>query len=377
MRILFYISVFWLLFSGFLAAPAYAFETRAREAIAVDYDTGVVLFAKEADAKTYPASMTKMMTAYIAFQRLAAGDITMDDRFSVSEKAWRMQGSKMFVELNNRIRVEDLLRGIIIQSGNDACVVMAEGLGGSEEQFAAMMNETAGKLGMTGSHFVNSDGWPHEDHYTTARDLAMIARHLIADFPQYYPLWAEPDYTYHNITQQNRNLLLHRDIGVDGLKTGHTEISGYGMTVSGKDADGRRVIAVVHGLTGEKERADAAAELYQYALSGFDNTTVIKAGAILGEAKTWYGERPAVPLTVAADHAVTLPKLGRDKTEFVLIYPAPLSAPVPQGAAVGELVIHAPGLSEQRVPVVTAEAVARAGVMDRARMNVEMILNGE
>lgn len=368
------ISLFFLLI---VTAPAHAFETPAREAIAVDYDTGAVLFAKEADTKTYPASMTKMMTAYIAFQRLASGDITMDDRFSVSEKAWRMQGSKMFVELNNRIRVEDLLRGIIIQSGNDACVVMAEGLGGSEEQFAAMMNETAEKLGMTGSHFVNSDGWPHEDHYTTARDLATLAYHLIADFPQYYSLWAEPDYTYHNITQQNRNLLLYRGIGVDGLKTGHTEISGYGITISGKDESGRRVIVVAHGLTSEKERADAAAELYQYALSGFDNKTVLKPGLILGEAATWYGEKPAVALTLAEEKAITLPKVGRDKTEFVLTYNAPLAAPIVKGTPVGELIIRAPEISEQRVSVVAAEDVAQAGMVDRALMNLKIMLGGK
>ncbi len=360
-----------------LSAPALAFETPAREAVAVDYDTGVTLFAKEADTRTFPASMTKMMTAYLAFQRLASGDLTMDDRFTVSEKAWRMQGSKMFVELNNRIRVEDLLRGVIVQSGNDACVVLAEGLAGSEAQFAEMMNETAAKIGMAGTHFVNSDGWPDDNHYTTVRDLSTLAYHLIKDFPQYYSMWAEPDYTYHNITQQNRNLLLYRNMGVDGLKTGHTEQAGYGITVSGKDEDGRRVIAVVHGLDSEKSRADAAAELYQFALSAFDNKTVLKPGVTLGEAPTWYGVKPMVALTVAEEKPITLPKVGRDKTEFVLSYSAPLQAPLAKGTPVGELIIHAPGLSEQKIAVVTAEDVSEVGFTDRALMNLKMMTGAQ
>jgi len=369
--------IFSCLFLLVLAVPAHAFETPAREAIALDYDTGAILYAKEADTKTYPASMTKMMTAYIAFQRLANGDITLDDRFNVSENAWRMQGSKMFVELNNRIRVDDLLQGIIVQSGNDACVVMAEGLAGSTEQFAAMMNEQAEKLGLTGSHFTNPDGWPDENHYTTVHDLATLAHRLIADFPQYYHYWAQPEYTYHNITQQNRNLLLYRGIGVDGLKTGHTEISGYGMTASGKDESGRRVILVVHGLTSEKEREEAAAELYNYALAAFDNKTVLSPGLALGEANVWYGTKPTVGLTVAEEKKITLPKVGRDKAEFVLKYTAPLTAPVAKGTQVGELIIRAPEVSEQRVAVVTAEDIPQAGFVDRALMNLRMLIGGK
>lgn len=359
-------------------APAYAFETPAREAIAVDFETGATLFAKEADTKTYPASMTKMMTAYIAFRQLANGDITMDDRFNVSEKAWRQQGSKMFVELNNRIRVEDLLQGIIVSSGNDACIVVAEALGGSTEQFAEMMNETAGKLGMSGSHFVNPDGWPDENHYTTVRDLATLAHHIIADYPQYYHFWAQPSFTYHTKQpQQNRNLLLYRNIGVDGLKTGHTEISGFGETVSGKDESGRRVIIVVHGLGNEKEREEAATELYTYALAGFDNKTVLTPGVNLGEAGVWYGAQPTVPLTVAEEKKITLPKVGRDKTEFVLKFNTPLAAPVAKGTPVGELIIKAPEVSEQRVQVVTAGEVAKAGFVDRALMNLKLMLGGK
>ncbi len=368
--------IFFFILSVFFAHSATAFETPAREAIAVDYDTGAVLFAKEADTRTYPASMTKMMTAYIAFKRLADGDITMDDRFTVSEKAWRMQGSKMFVELDNRIRVEDLLQGIIVQSGNDACVVMAEGLAGSEAQFAEMMNEMAGKLGMSGTHFVNSDGWPDENHYTTARDLATLAHHLIADYPQYYHYWAQPEYSYHNINQHNRNLLLYRGIGVDGLKTGHTEISGYGITVSGKDASGRRVIAVVHGLTSEKEREEAAGELYKYALAGFD-TVALAPGLNLGEAAVWYGQKPTVALTFAEEKKIALPKVGRDKTEFILRYKSPLATPVAKGTPVGELIIRAPEMSEQRIEVVTSEDVPSVGFVDRALMNLQMLIGGQ
>lgn len=372
-------KLFLSLFSFLLviSSSAFAFETKAREAIAVDYDTGAVLFAKEADTKTYPASMTKMMTAYILFKRLADGDVKLDDRFTVSEKAWRMQGSKMFVELNNRIPVEDLLQGIIVQSGNDACIVVAEGLAGSDTQFAAMMNEMAEKLEMKGTHFTNPDGWPDENHYTTVHDLARLAHHLIADYPQYYHYWAQPSYTYHNITQHNRNLLLYRNIGVDGLKTGHTDISGYGITVSGKDESGRRVIIVVHGVNSEKEREESATELYQYALAAFDNKTVLKPGMALSDAPVWYGVQPTVPLTVAEEKAITLPKVGRDKTEFVLKYSAPLQAPVTKGTKVGELIIRASEISEQRVPVVAAEDVAAVGFVDRALMNLKMLILGK
>lgn len=374
MKYLLFIVILLLLapFSG------HAFETRAREAIALDYETGATLFSKEADTRTYPASMTKMMTAYILFKRLADGDISMDDRFTVSERAWRQQGSKMFVELNNRIRVEDLLQGIVVSSGNDACIVVAEALAGSTEQFAALMNETAAKLGMTGTHFTNPDGWPDDNHYTTVHDLARLSQHLIADFPQYYHYWAQPSFTYHTKqAQHNRNRLLYRNIGVDGLKTGHTEIAGYGIAVSGKNAAGRRVVVVVHGLGSEDERETVAAELYTYALASFDNDTVLTPGLALGEAAVWYGAKPAVALTVAEEKKITLPKVGRDQTEFLLSYKAPLAAPVAKGTPVGELLIRAPGMSEQRVRVVTAEDVPPVGFTDRALMNLKMLLGGQ
>jgi D-alanyl-D-alanine carboxypeptidase (penicillin-binding protein 5/6) len=357
-----------------MASPAFAFETAAREAIALDYETGAVLFAKEADARTYPASMTKMMTAYLLFSRLASEDVSPEAGFAVSENAWRMGGSKMFVELNQTIPLEALIRGIIVQSGNDACVVAAEGLAGSEEQFAGMMNETATRLGMTGTHFTNSTGWPDENHYTTVHDLALLGLHLIKDFPQYYHYFAEPEFTWHEIRQHNRNLLLYRNLGVDGLKTGHTEEAGYGITVSGKDAGGRRVVIVVHGLSGEKERAEEATKLYQYALAAFDNQTVLKPGAALGALPVWYGEAQQVALTVAAEAPVTLPKLERAAAQFVLSYPTALAAPVAKGAAVGELIIRAPGVSEQRVTLVTADEVRKTGAAGRVLFNLKHLL---
>ncbi len=376
-------SIIQLLSVGFCVlcmavTPAGAFETPAKEAIAIDFDTGVVLFDKNADERTYPASMTKMMTAYMVFKRLATEELTMEDRFSVSETAWRMQGSKMFVELNNRIRLEDLLQGIIVQSGNDACIVVAEGLAGTEEQFAVQMTAIAKQLGMENTHFTNSTGWPDENHYTTSRDLATLARRLIIDFPQYYHYWAQPEYTYHNITQQNRNLLLYRNIGVDGLKTGHTEAAGYGITISGqREEGGRRVVIVVNGLSSDKERVDAATALYNYALMNFNNDTVLKPGIELGSVPVWYGAEEEVMLTLANETTLTLPNMGRDTVEFKLHYDAPLQAPVAPGQAVGELSVIAPGMEEQRVMVVAASEVPKAGIFKRAIINLKHLLGVE
>ena len=263
-------SVLALVAFGVLASqPARAYETSAGQAILVDANTGTVLFEKNADEITFPSSMTKLMTIYLVFAHLADGSLHLDDELPVSEKAWRMQGSKMFVEVGTSVRVEDLLRGVVVQSGNDATVVLAEGLAGSEEAFAVEMTEMAQELGMTNSVFRNASGWPDPDHVSSARDLAILAQRTIEDFPQYYHYYAEEVFVWHDIEQHNRNPLLYNTPGADGLKTGHTEAAGYGLTASA-ERDGRRLILVVNGLASTQERASEGQRLIEYGFREFE-----------------------------------------------------------------------------------------------------------
>ncbi|MGH6718645.1 MAG: D-alanyl-D-alanine carboxypeptidase family protein, partial [Alphaproteobacteria bacterium] len=229
-----------------MPAAAAGFETTAREAILIDDTTGAILLEKNADQLMPPSSMSKIMTVYMVFERLRDGSLAMEDELPVSETAWRMGGSKMFIDVGSRVKVADLLRGVIVQSGNDATIALAEGLAGSEDAFADQMTARAHALGMTNSTFKNASGWPHEDHLTTARDLALLASRIIRDFPDYYPLFAETEFTYNGIHQGNRNPLLYKDLGADGLKTGHTADAGYGLTASAV-RDGRRLILVLNG----------------------------------------------------------------------------------------------------------------------------------
>ncbi len=336
-------------------------ESPASHMLLLDYNTGVVLASKAADKKMYPSSMTKMMTLYMLFDRLQQGTLSLSSKFTASEKAWRMQGSKMFVPLGEQISVEDLIRGIAIQSGNDACVVVAEGLAGSEAAFAGQMNEMAAKLGMTGSHFVDASGWPHADHYTTAHDLAVLAAALIRDFPQYYHYLSEHEFTYHGIRQFNRNLLLREEgMHVDGLKTGHTDAAGYGITLSAKDPQtGRRLILVVNGLSSEAERASEGERLLNWGFLNFDDLTLFAAGAPVVKAKVWGGAAQEVALVAEADVVMSIPKTGRDKISITASYPTPLTAPVEVGKAYGSLTITLPNGAVREVPLVAASGVEK------------------
>lgn len=356
-----------LVFTACLAMPAMALETEASHAVLVDYDTGQTLLAKQADVKMHPSSMSKLMTSYIVYQRLKEGAITLEDTFRVSEKAWRMQGSKMFVHVGDLVSVEDLLKGIVVQSGNDACIVVAEGISGSEEAFAELMNETAKEIGLTQSHFTNATGWPDENHQMSARDLAILAERIIKDFPQYYDFYSLQSYTYSDITQPNRNRLLGNDIGVDGLKTGHTEVAGYGITLSAKHPDsGRRLILVVNGLASDNARVEEGDRLLRWGFQSFENLTIAKAGKPLAEAKVWLGKKARVALTTAEDVALTLPTAKRKDITFTLRYDGPIAAPITQGAELAELVITAPEMEPRVVKLVAAEDVAALSGIGRA-----------
>ena len=345
-------------------------DTTARQAIIADFTTGMVLFEKNADERMPPSSMSKIMTAYVVFQALKKGDLKLDDQLVVSERAWRIQGSKMFVPLGERVKVEDLLRGMIIQSGNDACIVLAEGLAGSEEAFAERMNVVARDIGLTASNFRNASGWPDPQHYTTARDLMILARRLIMDFPELYKFYAEKDFTYGKdekgvpIKQGNRNPLLYKNTGADGIKTGHTEEAGYGLTASAV-REGRRVITVMNGWASMKIRAEESERLMDWAFREFGTYTVFKAGQPVDKADVWLGEQQQVALVVGEDAAITMPRRLRPQLEAKVVFDAPLPAPVTKGQRVGSVVISAPERTPVEVPLLADADVPRLGFTGR------------
>ncbi|PWR25904.1 D-alanyl-D-alanine carboxypeptidase family protein [Zavarzinia aquatilis] len=358
------------------AARAEALETPAREAILIDLSTHTVLFEKNADESMVPSSMTKLMTIYILFEKLAKGGIKMEDMLPVSEKAWRMGGSKMFVKVGERVAVSDLLRGIIVQSGNDACVVVAEGLASTEEAFAAQMTAKGKELGLKGSTFRNASGWPDPDHRMTARDLMVLAEHLIEDFPQYYPLFAETSFKYNNIDQANRDPLLGVVPGADGLKTGHTDEGGYGL-VGSAQRDGRRLLLVINGLNSMKERAQESARIMEWGFREFQTYTMAKKGDGLAEAKVWQGEEETVPLTVAADALVTLRRVDRASMVVKVVYDGPVPAPIAAGQQIAALEISAPNMPVISLPLVAARDVERQGVFGRMFGSLRYLLTGE
>lgn len=351
-------------FSAFMLAcsacgTALAMETIAKQAIVVDVETNTVLFDKNAREPMYPASMTKMMTAHVLFDYLKKGKLKLEDTFPVSEKAWRMGGSKMFVQVGDRVDIDNLLKGIVIQSGNDACIVVAEGISASEEQFAELMNRYAEELGMKQTHFKNSTGWPDDEHVTSPYDLYLLARDSVVNYPEYYPYYAMKEFVYSNIRQPNRNLLLHLGLGVDGLKTGHTEAAGYGITVSGVNPeDGRRIILVINGLNSEKERADEAERLLLYAYRSFENKTIWEADAEVAQAEVWFGASPTVPLVTAEPVRLTLPKAKKADIRMTVKYQGPIPAPVTKGQEIGTAVIEVAGREPQVVKLLAGQDVA-------------------
>ena len=352
-----------------------AFEIKATHAVAIDHQTGVVIFDKAAHEKMYPASMTKMMTAHLLFEALKSGDVALSDTYTVSENAWSKQGSKMFVPLGAAVSVDDLMHGIVIQSGNDACITFAEGYAGSEERFAERMTEEANDIGMKNTVFKNSTGWPDEEHVTTAYDLAVLARSTVQDYPEYYAIYAVPEFTYNGIRQYNRNLLLSNDIGVDGLKTGHTEDAGYGITISGVK-EGRRMEVVVAGLTSEKERAEEANKLYHYAFAESRNVNLFDKGKVLGAVPVWYGTSNTVDVTTDDITIVTLPTVQKKGLAVNITYNASLKAPVAKGQKVGTLHITNPRFSPQTVDVLAAEDVPASSFAQRLLVNLGLLISG-
>ena len=355
--------------------PVSALETAAREAILLDATTGRVLLEKNSDASMPPASMSKIMTTYLVFERLRDARISLDDELLVSEKAWRMGGSKMFVEVGKKARIEDLLRGVIVQSGNDACIVLAEGLAGSEEAFAEEMTRRAREIGLIGSSFANATGWPDPNQRMTARDLATLAQRLITDFPEYYHYYAETEFTYSGIRQMNRNPLLYKSLGADGLKTGHTEEAGYGLTASAMQ-DGRRLILVLNGLESQKARAEESARLISWAFREFGNYTLFKPGETVDEAAVWLGMAPTVPLVLPDGLTVTLSRKARRDMRVKVVYEGPLPAPILAGQEAAKLILESPGETPLEFPLTTGAAVDRLGYFGRIAAALEHLVLG-
>ncbi len=360
-------------------AFAQIYSTRAKQALLIDADTNTILFAKNHEARIPPASLAKMMTMEVVFSGLKNGSLTMDDKFFISENAWRegganSGGSTMFAKLNSEIRLEDLIRGVIIQSGNDSCIAIAEGLAGSEAAFAGLMNEHARKLGLNQSNFRNSTGLPDAAQYVTLHDLGILARHIIDTYPEYYKFYSEPDFTWNKINQRNRNPLLKMGIGADGMKTGYTEASGYAI-VGSSVRDGKRLIAVLSGMTSKRQRAEEARKILDWGYRAFQKIELYAAGEIIGEADVYGGERD-VPVTGKGAVSIYIPIGNRDKLKARISYIGPLIPPIEQGQQVAVLKVWIGDTLSQQTPLYAAEDVARGTLVQRAKDAVIELMLG-
>lgn len=352
-----------------LAAPVQAFETTATSAWVYDVSTSTVLMSKNAEAPIPPASMSKLMTLYMVFEALENGRLKMTDTLPVSTKAWQMGGSKMFVEPRDTPTVEQLIKGVIVLSGNDACVVLAEGLAGTEEAFARQMTERGKALGLKHSVFKNSTGWPAEGHVMSAEDLGMLAMHIIQDFPQYYGDFSLTEFRYMDRVPSNRfnrNPILKLDIGADGLKTGHTQEAGYGLVGSAVQ-DGRRVIFVISGLQSDTARAEESERIVNWAFRQFSMETLVPAGDTVLEAPVWLGTQSRVGLTTKDGVNVLVPAGSRDQVKVEAVYDSPVPAPIAKGDQIGRLVVSVPGTQDAVTPLLAAEDVPAAGFAGRMK----------
>ncbi|MGC8203857.1 D-alanyl-D-alanine carboxypeptidase family protein [Aliiroseovarius sp. PTFE2010] len=353
-----------------------AFETRARAAYVLDLTTGTVLLEKDADTPLPPASMSKLMTLNMLFEALKDGRVTLDTRFGVSTKAKSMGGSTMFLNETDRPTVEELIQGIIVLSGNDACVVVAEGLAGSEDAFARLMNDRARALGMDNSTFANASGWPNPNHRLSMRDLGTLAARLITEFPEYYGYFGQAEFPFDGRAPQNRfnrNPLLKLGIGADGLKTGHTQEAGYGLVGSALQGT-RRIVFVITGLNSEAERAQEAERVVNWAFRQFVEKKVIDKDTELARADVWMGDHQEIALLTPEDITLLLPATQREALSGTIEYRGPLEAPISAGDAVAELIIARDGLPEARVPLVADRDVARGGFLPRLRTATQVLL---
>lgn len=359
---------------------AAAIETQARNAILMDYDTGQYLYVKDHEKMVPPASMSKLMTVNMIFEKLKDGSLSLDDTFTVSERAWKLggaasDGSTMFLKIGEKVRVEDILKGILIQSGNDACIVAAENLAGSEDDFAEMMNKRARELGLDNSSFANSTGLPHPDQKMSVEDLAKLARHIIKEFPEFYHIFSEKYYTHNNITQGNRNPLLYSMPNADGLKTGHTEEAGFCLTASAKKGE-RRLIEVMTGMNSNKERSEEAERLMEWGFREFNNYNLLNKGQTIAEIPVVFGGEKQVRLVVPETVKRTLKKSQAPKIKMTAVYDKPVKAPVAAGDKLGEVRIELDGQEMENLPLVADRNVEKLGFFGRIGQNLKYLLFG-
>ena len=352
------------------AAP----DVAAKNYYVVDFASGKVLAEKNPDVQVEPASITKMMTSYVVYKELEADRLTMEDMVDISEKAWRMGGSRMYLEVNTSVSVHDLLKGLIIQSGNDASVALAEHVAGTEDAFVQLMNQYAAELGMENTHFVNSTGWPDKKHLTTARDIAKIAAAIIAEFPEHYEWYAEKEYTYNSIKQYNRNKLLWRDETVDGMKTGHTESAGYCLVASAMRSD-MRVISVALGTDSKKARANVSQALMNYGFRFYESHTLYGAGEVLSRPRVWSGEYETLTVGLADDLAIAIPRGAYDKLDASMDIDKNIEAPVSKGQQIGVVNVSLGDEVLASVPLVALEAVNEGSLFQQAKDYVLRMIN--
>ncbi|NGO53181.1 D-alanyl-D-alanine carboxypeptidase family protein [Allomesorhizobium camelthorni] len=372
---------------GFVAAlgaiaPAQAqlFETKAAQAFMIDAETGTILFSKNPNQPIPPASLAKLMTMELVFNAIEAGRYSLDDKFVVSENAWRTGGavsggSTMFAELNSEIRLEDLIQGVVVQSANDGCIIIAEGMAGSEENFAALMTERARELGLTQSVFRNSTGLPAEGQMVTVRELVKLALHIFREYPDFYRYYSQPDFTWNKITQRNRNPLLAMNIGADGMKTGYTEESGYAI-VGSVARDDRRLFVALSGMTSERERAEEARKILDWGMRAFEKSELFAEGETVGEAQVYGGAKSGVALKANGPISIFVPITNRDRLTARIVYEGPVIAPVEEGTQIGSLRVFIGETLSQETPLYAAESVDTGALHQRALDAVGELLVG-
>ena len=347
----------------FLPKSSIAIDSIAKTALIMDLSTNEVLLDKNSNKKTYPSSMTKMMTVLVAFEKIKNGTLSMDQEFLISKKAWKMGGSKMFIEVDKKVKVSDLLLGIVVQSGNDASIALAEGISGTEETFVIEMNNLGKKIGLSGTNFVNSSGWPDDKHYTTAKDLAIIAKYTIENHPELYKMYKLNDFTYNGIKQDNRNPLLYTFDGADGFKTGYTEAAGYGL-VGSAERGGRRLIIVLNGIESSRMRAQEALRLMDWGFNNFELIDFFKKNELVYEANTWLGKDNKVNLITINDVKVSIPKAQLSSASADVIVEEPIETPIKKGDVLANLQIS---YADKKIqfPLAAGEDIEQKGFFSR------------
>ncbi len=374
--ILFVLFLSFTCFTSTAARAEIKIQTVAKQAMIVDMETGSVIFNKNADERMPTSSMSKVMTAMVVFDAVKDGRLKLEDKLKVSTKAWKKGGSKMFVGEGTRVSVEDLLKGVIVQSGNDATIVLAEGLAGSEEAFVQLINQKAQEIGMTDSHFNNASGWPDPDHYSTARDLTKMALYLIKTYPEFYHYYGIKEFTYNGIKQNNRNPLLYRNLGADGIKTGHTDIAGYGL-IGSAEQNGRRIIMVLNGLETDRQRRSESARLISWVFSKTVNVKLFGATDVIDRAKVWLGKEHVTPLVTLRDFSVTVAKEDANKIKAKSILREPIPSPIQQGQKLGVLEVTIPNVEPIQFPLYSAKEVDEMNFISKAVEKIRYSVMGQ